>query len=213
MATEIEHLFNLRHPLIAPLIGFDFPVESGGRRELKTARLHASRGSLADVLANPPAWWTPTAKAKSAVGIALALRFAHGRGLLHGAVKVANVFFDADRRIQIADFSAMRLESGEVELFSAEKWAPTADVCAFSFLLFEIAVDRPAIPPVGVAGELAVPARVRLILEIELFLIGIFPSGLNGALKGNSHCHPARILANKRVVIKQSQHGLKIGIL
>jgi hypothetical protein len=85
-------LLNLRHPLIAPLIGFDFPVESGGRWELKIARLHAFGGSLADVLANRPAWWTPTAKAKAVVGIALALRFAHGLGLLHGAVKAANVF-------------------------------------------------------------------------------------------------------------------------
>jgi serine/threonine protein kinase len=153
-------LFNLQHPLIAPLVGFVVPVESGRARELKTVRLHASGGSLADVLANPPAWWTPTAKAKAVLEIALALRFAHGLGLLHGAVKAANVLFDAHRRIQLADFSAMRLESGEVESFSGEKWAPTADVCAFSFLLFEIAVHRRAVPPVGPAGELAVPARV-----------------------------------------------------
>jgi hypothetical protein len=38
--TEIENLFNLRHSLIAPLVGFAFPVESDGRRELKTVRLH-----------------------------------------------------------------------------------------------------------------------------------------------------------------------------
>jgi hypothetical protein len=31
IAIEIENLLNLRHPLIAPLIGFVFPVESGGR--------------------------------------------------------------------------------------------------------------------------------------------------------------------------------------
>jgi hypothetical protein len=34
-------LFNL-HPLITPLIGFAFPVESGAPRELKTVRLHAA---------------------------------------------------------------------------------------------------------------------------------------------------------------------------
>jgi serine/threonine protein kinase len=160
IVTEIENLFNLRHPLIAPLIGFAFPVESGGQRQLKTARLHAAGGSLADVLANPAAWWTPTAKAKAVVGIALALRFAHGLGLLHGAVKAANVLFDADRRIQIADFSAMRLESGEVEPFWDEKWSPAADVCEFAFLLSEIAVGRPPVPPIGAAGELPVPAGV-----------------------------------------------------
>jgi hypothetical protein len=78
--TEIENLLNLRHPAIAPLIGFVFPAESSERRELKTARLHAAGSSLASVLSAPPAWWAPTAKAKAVVGIALGLRFAHGSG-------------------------------------------------------------------------------------------------------------------------------------
>jgi serine/threonine protein kinase len=43
------------------------------------------------------------------VEIALALRFAHGRGLLHGVVKANDILFDADRRTQIVDFSEMRL--------------------------------------------------------------------------------------------------------
>jgi hypothetical protein len=34
MATEVGNLFNLRHPLIAPLIEFVFPVESDGLREV-----------------------------------------------------------------------------------------------------------------------------------------------------------------------------------
>jgi hypothetical protein len=152
--SEIENLLNLRHPLIAPLFFFALPAESGGQRELKTLRLHTTGGSLADVFLNPPAWWTPTAKAKAAVGIALGLRFAHGLGLLHGAVKAENVLFDADQRIQLADFSPIRLESGEVEPFSGEGWAPAADVCGFASLLFEIVVGRPATLPVpGVAPE------------------------------------------------------------
>jgi hypothetical protein len=143
IATEIGNLFNLRHPLIGPLIGFAFPVESAGRPRLKTARLPASRGSLADVLANPPAWRTPTAKAKAVVRIALALRFAHGLGPLHGAVKAANEIFDADRRIQIAAFSSVGLETGEVEPFSGDKQTPAADVSAFVSLLSEIATSSP----------------------------------------------------------------------
>jgi serine/threonine protein kinase len=146
--TEIENLLNLRHPAIAPLIGFH--VESGRRLEFKTARLHAAEPSLADVLSSPPAWWTPTAKAKAVVGIALALRFAHGLGLLHGAVKAENVFFDADRRVQIADFSPIRLKTGAVEPFSGEEWTPAGDICGFATLLSEIAVDRSqpaAVPP------------------------------------------------------------------
>jgi hypothetical protein len=52
---EIENLLNLRHPMIALLIGSVFPVESSGQREFKTVRLYATEGSLADVLSNPPA--------------------------------------------------------------------------------------------------------------------------------------------------------------
>jgi serine/threonine protein kinase len=59
-------------------------------------------------------------KAKAVVGIALGLRFAHGLGLLHGAVQASNILLDADRRIQLADFSSIRLETGEVEPFSRE---------------------------------------------------------------------------------------------
>jgi serine/threonine protein kinase len=159
--TEIENLLNLRHPLIAPLIGSVFPVESVGLLELKTVRLHAAGGSLADILVNPPAWWTPTAKAKAVVGIALALRFAHGLGLLHGAVKAGNFLFDADRRIQIADFSAIRLESGDVEPFSGEKWTPAADVSAFVSLLVEIAIG----PSGGSRVSVAVPEFAKWMIE------------------------------------------------
>jgi hypothetical protein len=163
LGTEIENLLNLRHPMIAPLIGCVLSIGSTEQRELKTVRLYAAEGSLADVLSNPPAWWTPTAKAKAVVGIALGLRFAHGLGLLHGAVKASNILFDADRGIQIADFSPIRLETGEVEPFSGEGWAPTADVCAFASLLFEIVVGGTATPPIGAVS--AVPAFVSRLIE------------------------------------------------
>jgi serine/threonine protein kinase len=108
-------------------------------------------------------------KAKAVVGIALGLRFAHGLELLHGAVKASNILFGADRRIQIADFSPIRLETGEVEPFSGEEWAPTADVSAFASLLFEIAVGGTAASPIGAAGgppfPAAVPAFVSRMIE------------------------------------------------
>jgi serine/threonine protein kinase len=112
--------------------------------------LHAAEGSLADVLSAPPAWWTPTARAKAVAGIALGLRFAHGLGLLHGGLKASNVLFDAERRIQIVDFSPTRLDKGAVEPFSGDGWSPAADVSAFAALLSEIAVGAaggPAVPP------------------------------------------------------------------
>jgi serine/threonine protein kinase len=95
---------------------------------------------------------------ESGCGIALALRFAHGLGLLHGAVKAGNVLFDADGRIQIADFSSIRLEGGEVEPFSCDKWTPTADVWVFASPLSEIAI--------GAAGALPVPVTVLIPVPI-----------------------------------------------
>jgi serine/threonine protein kinase len=78
---------------------------------------------------------TPTAKAKAVGRIALALRFAPGLGLLHGALKPGNVLFGADRRIQIADFTPIRLERGEVESFSGEECEEGGHfrVCVASF--------------------------------------------------------------------------------
>jgi hypothetical protein len=96
--------------------------------------------------------------AKAVVGIALALRFAHGLGLLHGALDVGNVLFDADRRIQIADFSPFRLESGEVEPFAGEQWTPAGDVSGFRHILFLIANYT--------AVELAVPAFFSLMIDM-----------------------------------------------
>jgi serine/threonine protein kinase len=159
--SVIENLLNLCHTMIAPLIGCVLPLESSGRGEFITVRLYAVEGSLADILSNPPAWWTPTVKAKAVVGIALGFRFAHGHGLLHGTVKASNILFDADQRIQIADFSPIRLETDEVEPFSGEKWAPTADVSAFMSLLCEIAVGNSTAPPIGAAGGPPLHAAVQ----------------------------------------------------
>jgi hypothetical protein len=61
------------------------------------------------------------------------------------------------------------LETGAVEPFSGEEWAPTADVSAFASLLFEIAVGGTATPPIGVAGgppfHTAVPVFVSRMIE------------------------------------------------
>jgi hypothetical protein len=84
-------------------------------------------------------------------------------------VKESNILFDADRRIQITDFSPIRLETGEVEPFSGEEWAPTADVSAFASLLFEIVVGGTATPPIGAAGgspfSAAAPTFVWRMIE------------------------------------------------
>jgi serine/threonine protein kinase len=116
--TEIEDLLNLRHPMITNLIGRVSPVESSGWLEFETMRLHATESFLVDVLSNPHAWWTPSWKARAIVEIAFGVRFVHGLELLHDFVKASNILCDADRRIQIADFSPIRPETGAVEPFS-----------------------------------------------------------------------------------------------
>jgi hypothetical protein len=120
---------------------------------LKIGRLHAAGGSLAEVVSSNPAWWTPTAKAEAVVGIALALRFAHGLGLQHGGLNAGNVLFDGGGRIQIAVFRPMRWGGG----FSGEGegWSPRADVSAFVMLLFEVMAGQPSNPPnaVKAAGK------------------------------------------------------------
>jgi hypothetical protein len=54
---EIETLSNLRDPLIAPPIRFGL-----AEGKLKIGQLHATGGSLAEVVWPGPAWWTPTAR-------------------------------------------------------------------------------------------------------------------------------------------------------
>jgi hypothetical protein len=103
-----------------------------------------ARCSLAGILANPRVWWTPTATAR-AKAKALA-RIARDRELLRGVVKVGNVLCHANPRIQIADFSPIRLGTVEVKLFLGGKWAPAVDVCKFAPRSSEIAVWRPATP-------------------------------------------------------------------
>jgi serine/threonine protein kinase len=145
---EIENLLNLRHPLIAAPIGFAL---SEGEGKLKIGRLHAAGGSLAEIISSGRAWWTPTAKAEAIVGIVVALRFAHGLGLLHGGLNSGNVLIDGEGRIQITDFNPMRRDGG----FSGDGdgdgdgkgWSPQADVSAFAMLLFEIVTGRPWPPP------------------------------------------------------------------
>jgi hypothetical protein len=61
-------------------------------------------GSLSEVISVSPEWWTPTAQAKSIVGVVLGLRFAHSLGLLHGHLIVNNMLFNEDGVIQIIVF-------------------------------------------------------------------------------------------------------------
>jgi serine/threonine protein kinase len=146
--NEIEKDVNLCHPCIARAIGFVFLAESSESRELKVARLFMEGCSLAEILLTNPVWWTPTVKAKAVAGIALALRFAHSLGLVHGSLNLSNILFDETHQIQITNFGLLYLEVHEGERPAGssvggvfgEGWTAQADVRAFGSLLFEITV-------------------------------------------------------------------------
>jgi hypothetical protein len=137
---NIMKLINLSHPCIIAPIWFTVPI---GSPELKLWQLYSKSPSLAEVLSDNPAWWTPTAKAKAVVGLVLGLRFAHSFGLIHGHLTTKNIVFDLDHRIQITDFLC-GLSEQDICGFSDERWSPKADVCGFSSLLSAIVIGRPA---------------------------------------------------------------------
>jgi tRNA A-37 threonylcarbamoyl transferase component Bud32 len=97
----LEMLTHLTHPSIVPLFGFVFPTNS---THLTIATLYYRNGSLKEVLANPPSWWTPTAKSKAIAGIVVGMRFAHSLGFAHGSLKPSNILFDENHNVQIVDF-------------------------------------------------------------------------------------------------------------
>jgi serine/threonine protein kinase len=172
---EIEILQNLRHPCITGPIGFVFPPQSG---KLKVIRSYMDT-TLSEVLSASPHWWTATAKAKTVVGLVLALRFAHSLGLLHGSLKASNVLFDTRGSIHIADFCIDRLSGCEgcdcrigMGGFFGEGWTPKGDLRGFAVILFEIIV-----------GHLATEAEAAnqiptLPLEVPEFVLEIIRKGL-----------------------------------
>jgi serine/threonine protein kinase len=173
LEKELEKEMNLHHPCIAAPMGFVFPTKSSGSQELKIARLFAEGDSLAKILSVNPEWWTPTAKVKAVAGIALGLRFAHSFGLIHGHLTANSIFFDADHRIQIADFGLLHLEGRESTIrwgiggFSGEGWTPQVDTRAFLSLLFQIIVDHPLTLFNDANSEEIVLARVpKFVLDI-----------------------------------------------
>jgi hypothetical protein len=170
--TEIANLSSLRHPLIAAPIWFALADGT-----LKVGRLHAAGGSLAEVIASKPAWWTPSAKAKTAVGIALALRFAHGFGLVHWSLKATNVLFDSQGRIQISDFRAFPVSHDGISEAEPLLWE---DVSAFAKLLFEIIVGRPWAQPSApiIKVEMVFPP------DVPEFVSQILKEGMPGHGRG-----------------------------
>jgi hypothetical protein len=143
--TAIENFMNLRHPCIAGAVGV---VVEPLLRGLRIVRTFSNGGSLSEVISAPPEWWTPTAKTKAVVGLALGLRFVHRFGLVHGHLTCNNVLFNENGMVQITDLCMNTLVYIESEKyaktdlggFSENNWTPQTDIRAFLGILSEIMV-------------------------------------------------------------------------
>jgi serine/threonine protein kinase len=157
----LEMLTHLKHPSIAPLFGIVLPTDS---TSLKIATLCCQSVSLNEVLANPPSWWTPTAKSKTIAGIALGMRFAHSLDCAHGSLKPSNILFDSNQNVQIVDFCSNLLREsvsndGEVSArceAEDEAEALQTDVLSFSSILFEILVGRSIVVETTWTGDVEI---------------------------------------------------------
>jgi serine/threonine protein kinase len=144
----LEMLTHLKHACIAPLCGIVFPTDSTG---LKIATSCCQCVSLNEVIANPPSWWTPTAKSKTIAGIVLGMRFAHSLGCAHGSLKPSNILFDNNHNVQIVDFCSNRLR-GSVSNDDQDE-ALRSDIMSFPFILFDVLVGRSVVVQTSSSGD------------------------------------------------------------
>jgi hypothetical protein len=110
--------------------------------------------------------------------------------------EIDSILFDADRRIRMADFSPIRLKTGEVKPFSGKEWALTADVSAFASLLVEIAIGGTATPPIDTAGGPHFPAVV--------------PAFVSGIIKDEQSSESARRLSLAEIVARLKANRFEI---
>jgi hypothetical protein len=105
--AEAKALARLRHPRIVPVFEAG---EAGGVSYIAMALVEGQ--TLADVLADGPI--EPRRCAEIVRGLAEALAYAHGQGVVHRDVKPANVRVDARGDVHLMDFGIAYLpDSGE----------------------------------------------------------------------------------------------------
>lgn len=170
---ELALLARLDHPALVPVFDVE---ESDGRAFVVMALLEG--GSLAARIAGPGPPLGLGVALRTAATVADALEHVHRAGVLHRAVRPANVLFDGDGRAHLADFGvalvadAPRLTGGDTaggalavgaapylapEQVRGEDAGPTADVYALGLVLIESLTGRRAFP-----GDPLDAARARL---------------------------------------------------
>jgi serine/threonine-protein kinase len=151
-ADEVKLLSGLVHPHIVKLCEPE-PVAGYGLTALVMERL--AGGSLADRLT---AGFGLKQSFATGIAIALALDYAHERGVLHRDVKPGNVLFAADGTPKLTDFGLAKLFSYPAaaasrvvgsapymapEQFDSGPLGPAADIYSLGVVLYEMAGGHP----------------------------------------------------------------------
>ncbi|RLN23303.1 mitogen-activated protein kinase kinase kinase A-like [Panicum miliaceum] len=142
----------LRSPHVLPCLGFR--ADAGGEFQLFLE--FAPGGSLADVAARSGGGRLSERAVRAyAADVARGLAYLHGRALVHGDVKAANVVLGADGRAKLADFGCARAAAAgsarplggtpafmAPEVVRGEEQGPAADVWALGCTVLELATGR-----------------------------------------------------------------------
>jgi hypothetical protein len=125
----------LRHPCMIPCLGCTLPSKTQGRAEILA---YIEGESLHSVLKSEPAWWQPTERAMTIVGIILFLHRIHAFGC-HRGLKSECVIFDSKHHVQVGDFG---LAGSRVyiapEICSGKALGRAADIYSLGILMLQI---------------------------------------------------------------------------
>ncbi|MGH9244761.1 MAG: serine/threonine-protein kinase [Acidimicrobiales bacterium] len=162
---------------------------------------YAAGGSLADLLARR-GQLAPGEVVAVAAPIAEALASAHGRGLVHGDVKPANILFTSDGQPMLADFGVARSMSGAPssrlvagtaeylapELLTEARPDPRADIYGLAVVCYRALTGRP--PYVGADPDEVAAAAERGDHEPLTSVTGV-PATLANVVEKAMHRDPA----------------------